>query len=86
MNITLLPQEHPCNARFDSPFYLTKGFKSEFGDLAPVIAITALFKILTERVQNETGADYLQVIEYNKKRFWVMDNGSYISFLLPNEY
>lgn len=86
INIQLLPQESPCNARFDSPLYMTQGFRCEFGDLAPVVAVTTLFKIQTERVQSEAGADYLQCADYKGKRFWVIDSLSYTTFLLPSEY
>lgn len=86
MNIQLMPQESPCNARFDSPVYMTCGFQQEFSDLAPVIVENTLHKIRNERVESETGADYLQIAYYNKTKFWIIDNSSYITFLLPSEY
>jgi hypothetical protein len=81
-----MPQESPCNAKFNTPPYLTLGFKEKFGDLANLVATLTLLKILTERVQSPDGADYLQIAEYNGKRFWIIDSESYITFLLPEEY
>ena len=86
MRVQLLPQESPCNARFDSPVYMTCGFQTEFGDLAPVIVQNTLHKIRNERVQSEAGADYLQVCNAGIIRYWVIDDESHITFLLPSEY
>ena len=86
INIQLLPQESPCNARFDSPVYMTCGFQSEFGGLSPVIVQNTLHKIKNERVESDSGADYLQVCTSNNIRYWVIDSESYVTFLLPHEY
>jgi hypothetical protein len=86
MNIQLLPQESACNARFDSPVYMTIGFQSEFGEMAPIIVQNTLHKIRAERVLSKSGADYLQAAFYKSVKYWIIDSESYITFLLPHEY
>ena len=84
--VKLMPQEAHSNAKFNTQPYLTAGFRDKFGDLSYLVATLTLLKILTERVNSSAGADYLQIVEYNGKRFWVIDSEGYITFLLPEEY
>lgn len=67
---------------------MTRGFKEIFGAEAERIGFTSLAMIL-ERYPNN--ADYLQVFEYHRKdneviKFWCINDGDYITFLLPSEY
>jgi len=84
INVTLKPQECNGTYKFDSQVYMTRGFQSEFGDLAPAVVFTTMAKI-KERV-NEGIADYFQVAECNEISFWVIDDVSHITFLLKSEY
>ena len=86
LDVKLLPQEEPTNAQFAAPVYATKGFHEKFGKEAGAIALRTLL-LIGERIANG-GADYLQIAEFDNKRFWVIDDGpgACVTFLLPSEY
>lgn len=84
-NIKLLPQEQIGSSSFNGQLVMTIGFREAFGDIAPVVAIRTLLMILQERVM-KTGADYLQVCQYKGTTFWVIDDITHITYLLPEEY
>jgi hypothetical protein len=84
--VRILPQEESSNARFNGRLVMTRGFQSSFGSKAPLIAAKALSKIIAERVNSAEGADYLQPAVCNNIKFWVIDDGSVITCLLPEEY
>ena len=86
MEIILRAQEESTRAKFNSSVVATRGFINEFGDEAFHIAINSLEKIITERINSDAGADYLQVCEYAGVKFWVIDDGNAVTFLLPSEY
>ncbi|SDZ27158.1 hypothetical protein SAMN05660462_02473 [Proteiniborus ethanoligenes] len=85
-NIKLEPQEQPCGARFNNQVVMTKGFNELFEPFSSLIALTTLQKIIKERVNSKEEADYLQVAMCQDNKFWVIDDGSYVTFLLPSEY
>jgi hypothetical protein len=85
-NLKLLPQEVSGDYRFSGKMYLTIGLIATFGDDAKIIALMALKKVQTERVNTPTGTDYLQVFSYNDKRFWLIDDVTHITALLPSDY
>jgi len=82
--VILHPQEESTNSQFSGQLYLTNNFLYTFGEDGFVIAAIALDKIKKERVP--TGADYLQVLEYEGTRFWLIDDGDHITALLPEDY
>lgn len=84
MNIDLLPQELNSNTQFNSPIYMTRGFLNTYGKNADAISMEALEKIKAERVPY--GADYLQIVKYNDKTFWIIDDTNHITVLMPEEY
>ena len=84
--LTLKPQEQENTYQFNSQLYITRGFESEFGDIAHVLASLAVSRIVNEIVKIKGGADYLQVFECNGKRFWAIDDVDHITILLPSEY
>lgn len=86
MIIELLPQERPCRARFDTPIYMTTGFSSEFGGLALLIVQLTMYKIQAERVSSSEGADYFQSATFYGGKFWIIDDQSHVTFLMPHEY
>ena len=85
-NLKMFSQECSGDYKFSSKPFMTRGFISEYKEDATTIAITALQKLLNERVNSIEGADYLQVFEYNHIRFWIIDDIDHITFLLPEEY
>lgn len=86
-NLILLPQECGGNYQFSAPMYMTRGFVDRFGDdQASIIAIAALKKVIKERVNSLSGADYLQVFEYARIRFWLIDDSDHLTALLPEDY
>lgn len=86
LDITLMEQEEPTNAQFSNPLVMTKGFDESFQPISPMVALSTLEKIHDERVNSLKGADYLQVCYFRNKKFWVIDDGSFVTFLLPEEY
>ena len=84
--LTLKPQQQENTYQFNSQLYITRGFESEFGDIAHVLASLAVSRIVNEIVKIKGGADYLQVFECNGKRFWAIDDVDHITILLPSEY
>lgn len=84
-DIILLPQEKPANATFDNPVLMTRGFQIKFND-PDLLVINTLNKITDEQVHSKKGADYLQRAIYNNIPFWIIDDGTYVTFLLPTEY
>ena len=86
LDINLKEQEMPCGAQFNNEIVLTCGFEETFGPSSIMVALSTLKKIKDERVLSETGADYLQVGYFDNKKFWVIDDGCYVTFLLPEEY
>jgi hypothetical protein len=84
--LTLMPQEQENTYQFNGQLYITRGFESEFGDIAHALAFLAVNRIINEIVKVKGGADYLQVFECNGKRFWAIDDVDHITILLPSEY
>ncbi|TJX12985.1 hypothetical protein E9840_11185 [Tissierella creatinini] len=85
LDIKLDEQECPSGAKFNNQIVITQGFLETFKN-AHLLAVNTIMKILDERVNSETGADYLQVAHFDNTKFWVIDDGSYVTFLLPEEY
>ncbi len=85
-SLTLKPQEYGGNYKFSSQVVMTSSFVMEFGNLAEKIAINALIKVIAERVKSSEGADYLQVLSYGGTTFWVIDDVSVVTVLLPEDY
>lgn len=85
-SMTLKPQECSGNYKFSGRVVMTSSFVMEFGDLAGEIAINALMKVIAERVHSSEGADYLQVLSYEGITFWIIDDVSVVTVLLPEDY
>lgn len=88
MKITLQPQECNGNCRFCGQIVYTKAFYEIFQDKTIEVIIASMsliFDLVSKNI-----ADYLQVftVETNTGtiKFWVIDNGSYITYLLPSDY
>ncbi len=84
-SLILKPQEGGGSYKFRGRVVMTSSFVMEFGELADEIAINALMKVITERVNSPEGADYLQVLSYKGTIFWIIDDVS-IVILLPEDY
>ena len=88
MKITLQPQEVNGNCTFSGEIVYTKAFGEVFQDKTTEV-ILASMSLIFERVRKNI-ADYLQVftVETNTGtiKFWVIDDSSYITFLLPSDY
>ena len=85
MNISVLPQETSSGAKFISPIYMTSGFRLTFGNESSFIVQLTMTEI-RKRVCSNDGADYLQSCIANGIKYWVIDDGNHITFLLPEEY
>lgn len=88
MKITLQPLECNGNCRFCGQIVYTKAFGKVFQDKT-IEVIIASMSLIFDLVRKNI-ADYLQVltIETNTDniKFWVMDDGSGVTFLLPEDY
>lgn len=84
--ITLGKQEQPTEAKFNHKVVLTNGFIRTFHPVSELLAKKSLDKIIRERVNSKEGADYLQVVYYDNKKFWIIDDGYVVTCLLPEEY
>ena len=84
--LILLPQERGIGCQFDSHICMTRTFQHAFGKMASFLAITAVSQIRQERVATSAGADFLQVLEYEHTRFWVIDDGEVVTILMPEDY
>ena len=87
MKIILQPQEVCGRCKFMGTIVYTKAFGEVFQDKTTEV-ILASMGLIFERVRRNI-ADYLQVftVETNTAtiKFWVIDDGSYITFLLPSD-
>ncbi|WP_313558831.1 hypothetical protein [Ruminiclostridium cellobioparum] len=84
--LILKPQESGGGYKFNGQVVMTKSFVMEFGDLAEEIAINALIKVIIKRANSPEGADYLQVLSYEGTIFWIIDDVSVVTILLPEDY
>lgn len=85
-SLTLKPQECRGSYQFNGQLVMTRGFMMEFGDLAAEIAVNALAKVISERVNSPEGADYLQVLSFKETTFWIIDDVHVVTVLLPEDY
>lgn len=88
MRITLQKQECNGSSTFSGQIVYTKAFCEVFQDrtLEVILAsMSLIFDLVSKNI-----ADYLQVltveINADKIRFWVIDDGSCVTFLLPEDY
>lgn len=84
--LKLLPQECGGSSTFSSQPYMTRGFLNAFQSDAATIAVHSLELIRSTHLDGPAGADYLQVLEYESVRFWIIDDITHITCLLPEEY
>lgn len=84
MEIILKPQEESTNSKFNGQLVATRNFINTFGHQAYLLAIKTVLKIQQERVPS--GADYLQICEYNGKTFWIIDDSNVVTVLMPEDY
>ncbi|MCR3922830.1 MAG: hypothetical protein NUK65_10005 [Firmicutes bacterium] len=85
-DVQLLPQEESTKATFTGQLVMARGFIEKFSPNESQVAIQALVKIIGQRVESEEGADYFQAAVFNGEKFWVIDDGSMVTYLLPEEY
>lgn len=87
--VTIQEQEVSGNYKFVGiPMYMTKGFQETFGEETNAVAFTA-HMLLLEKYPND--ADYFQVFLYSypdgkEVKFWLINDVSHMTFLLPSEY
>ena len=87
--VVINPQEQEGNYCWtDIPSYKTQGFSHRFGEDAPLIAFTAVALILENYPNN---ADYFQTFYYEfpdgeKVKFWIINDVTHYTALLPSEY
>ena len=84
--LKILPQECGGSSIFSSQPYMTRGFLNAFQSDAATIAVHSLELIRSTYLDDPEGADYLQIFVYGSVRFWIIDDSSHITFLLPSEY
>lgn len=88
MKLTLHQQECIGNSKFDGQILFTRTFEEQFSDKTTDIIIASMALILSRVKENI--ADYLQVLTVQTStdiiKFWAIDDGSCVVFLLPEDY
>jgi len=80
--LTLLPQEQEGHCKFTGQFVATRNALEKFG----WEVIVAALKLVQEQVAQKGGMDYLQVLEINGDRLWIIDDGEAVTALRPDDY
>jgi len=80
--LRLLPQEQEGTYQFSGNFVSTRNAIEKFGE--PVIF--AAYTVLQKEVERKGGLDYLQVFEVDGEKLWFIDDVSYVTCLLPEDY
>ena len=91
LNGTITLSDQECEAAYDfrnTEKYMTKGFKSKFGDESEELFSQSIDMIMEKYPNN---ADYFQVLCYEDIKYYLIvddySNGRYIlTALLPEEY
>ena len=90
-NTVILQQQERsgCHYQFNGNIVMTANFSRTFEDNLFFIVLESLAKI-RELTLNEEGADYFQVLTFNNKKYWVIQDGpedrGLITFLMPEDY
>ncbi len=88
MKITLKEQECIGNSSFSGQIVYTRAFGETFQDKITEIIVASMSLIFD--LVGKNIADYLQVLTVETKtdniKFWVIDDGSCVTFLLPEDY
>lgn len=88
MKISLQPQECIGDSKFIGQIVCTKAFEDTFRDKTADVILVSM-SLIFERVRKNI-ADYLQVLTAKTNtdtiKFWVIDDGSCVTFLLPQDY
>lgn len=80
---TRKPEETPGTHRFDSRTVMTKALEYNTTHEERI----QLMQLLRRDIESNEGLDYLQVFEGSDGRVvWVIDDGSYVTWLLPSDY
>lgn len=80
---TRKPQETPGSHRFERRTVMTRAFEAATSPEERYDLIVCLRRAIT----THNGLDYLQVFESNDGRtIWCIDDGSYVTWLLPSDY
>ena len=73
---------HVIREDFNKPRYKTRGVETDISQAD----ITGMFILIDARVMMQGSADYMQRFVIEGKRVWVIDNGEYVTMMLPEEY
>lgn len=88
MKITIKEQECIGNSKFSGQIVYTKAFEETFQNKTADVILVSM-SLIFERVRKNI-ADYLQVLTAKTNtdtiKFWVIDDGSCVTFLLPQDY
>ena len=84
--INLHPQECGGDSTFTSSIYMTRGFRNAFVEAWTFLVLDSIDLIQTKHVKGPEGADYLQVLDYEGKEFWCIDDVTHVTFLMPEDY
>ena len=82
--VQLLPQEQTGEYQFSGEIVMTANFHNTFDGNIFTVVLGAM-ELIRDRIESE-GADYLQVLTYMGKKFWVIDDVMVVTFLMPEDY
>ena len=83
-NVVLQPQERTGKYLFNGNVVMTANFERVFDGYIFKVILESLAKI--HELALEDGADYFQVLTYQGKKYWCIDDVSHITFLMPEDY
>ncbi len=82
--VILQPNERTGSYLFNSNVVMTATFERTFKGHIFKVILESLAKI--HELALDGGADYFQVLTYNGIKYWVIDDVSVVTFLMPEDY
>lgn len=87
--VQLLPQEQTGEYQFSGQIVMTANFNNTFDGHIFTVVLEAM-ELIHDRIGSE-GADWFQVAKYVKDdgssiKFWITDDVSHVTFLLPSDW
>ena len=80
--ITLLPQEGEGDCKFAGRLVATRAAHELLGELS----VTAALGVVKKQVVLQGGLSYLQILDVDGQRLWIIDDGEVVTALLPSDY
>jgi len=80
--IRLLPQQRTGTYKFSGQFVVTRNAVGKFGERTALAA----YAVVRREVASNGGMDSFQVLDIDGEKLWLIDDGSVVTALLPEDY